>query len=195
MATLQELIESEIADFFAGFGSPGEPETPEDMQSQLLARIAPLLASMEQEPVAWRYRYVKQGVTEPGGEPWVGDWKYMPTKEDCNDRPSYEIQALYAAPQLPQPAVPDESAQHPIICRSDERLMETPDITGETVKLIGSFNDDGFCHKHPMKAMRVHPLMQTASYPPQPVMYCPECEPRVAEWAERDKKLRNGKGV
>ncbi|WP_225988632.1 hypothetical protein [Leclercia adecarboxylata] len=93
------------------------------------------------------------------------------------------------------PPKQDESAQYPIICRSDERLMETPDITGETVKLIGSFNDDGFCHKHPMTAMRVHPLMQTASYPPQPVMYCPECEPRVAEWAERDKKLRNGKGV
>ena len=52
MATLQELIESEIGDFFAGFSSPGEPESPADMQSQLLARISPLLASMEQEPVA-----------------------------------------------------------------------------------------------------------------------------------------------
>lgn len=32
---------------------------------------------------------------------WVGDWKYVPTKEDCNDRPSYEIQALFTAPPVP----------------------------------------------------------------------------------------------
>ncbi|EFO3515288.1 hypothetical protein DLS27_03205 [Escherichia coli] len=49
----------------------------------------------------WRYRYVKKGVTDSQGEPWVGDWKYVPTKEDCNDRPSYEIQALFTAPPVP----------------------------------------------------------------------------------------------
>lgn len=57
------------------------------------------------KPVAWRYRYVKKGITDSQGEPWVGDWKYVPTKEDCNDRPSYEIQALFAAP--PVPVVPE----------------------------------------------------------------------------------------
>lgn len=64
-----------------------------------LARI--VLASLEAEPVAWRYRYVKKGVTDSQGEPWVGDWKYVPTTEDCNDRPSYEIQALFTAPPVP----------------------------------------------------------------------------------------------
>ncbi|EMT0854727.1 hypothetical protein WMC23_003630 [Escherichia coli] len=64
-----------------------------------LARI--VLASLEAEPVAWRYRYVKKGVTDSQGEPWVGDWKYVPTKEDCNDRPSYEIQALFTASPVP----------------------------------------------------------------------------------------------
>ncbi len=64
-----------------------------------LARI--VLASLEAEPVAWRYRYVKKGVTDSQGEPWVGDWKYVPTKEDCNDRPSYEIQALFTARPVP----------------------------------------------------------------------------------------------
>ncbi|EFH5707522.1 hypothetical protein GPF39_07960 [Escherichia coli] len=64
-----------------------------------LARIA--LASLEAEPVAWRYRYVKKGVTDSQGEPWVGDWKYVPTKEDCNDRPNYEIQALFTAQPVP----------------------------------------------------------------------------------------------
>ncbi|EIG9438617.1 hypothetical protein LGD60_004887 [Salmonella enterica] len=39
------------------------------------------------KPVAWRYRYVKKGITDSQGVPWVGDWKYVPTKEDCNDRP------------------------------------------------------------------------------------------------------------
>ncbi|WP_409033100.1 hypothetical protein [Escherichia coli] len=68
-------------------------------EAEELARIA--LASLEAEPVAWRYRYVKKGVTESQGEPWVGDWKYVPTTEDCNDRPSYEIQALFTAPPVP----------------------------------------------------------------------------------------------
>ncbi|EFH7981081.1 hypothetical protein D9F19_25330 [Escherichia coli] len=64
-----------------------------------LARIA--LASLEAEPMAWRYRYVKKGITDSQGESWVGDWKYVPTKEDCNDRPNYEIQALFTAPPVP----------------------------------------------------------------------------------------------
>ncbi|MDZ4927381.1 hypothetical protein GLO38_08990 [Escherichia coli] len=59
------------------------------------------LASLEAEPMAWRYRYVKKGITDSQGEPWVGDWKYVPTKEDCNDRPNYEIQALFTAQPVP----------------------------------------------------------------------------------------------
>ncbi len=53
------------------------------------------------KPVAWRYRYVKKGVTDFQEKMWVGDWKYVPTKEDCNDRPNYEIQALFTAPPVP----------------------------------------------------------------------------------------------
>ncbi|EFM6559403.1 TPA: hypothetical protein ACIYPD_003496 [Escherichia coli] len=37
--TLKGLIQSEIGDFFAGFGSPGEPETLEAMQRELMMRI------------------------------------------------------------------------------------------------------------------------------------------------------------
>lgn len=93
MATLQELIGSEISDFFAGFGSPGEPESPGDMQSQLLARIAPLLASMEQEPVAWLLSGggAKNHVSFDGSNAYAD--------------PLREVTPLYAAPQLPQPAV------------------------------------------------------------------------------------------
>ncbi|MEF9491126.1 DUF551 domain-containing protein [Escherichia coli] len=57
------------------------------------------------KPVAWRYRYVKKGVTDSQGKSWFGDWKYVPTKEDCNDRPNYEIQALFTAP--PATVVPE----------------------------------------------------------------------------------------
>lgn len=89
----------------------------------------------------------------------------------------------------------DESAQHPIICRSDERLMETPDVTDEAVKVIGSLNDNGFCHKHPDTPRLKHPYMQLMVYPPRSATYCPKCEPHVAEWEERDKQLRKGKGV
>ncbi|EPL2467801.1 hypothetical protein [Escherichia coli] len=53
------------------------------------------------KPVAWRYRYVKKDVTDFQGKPWAGDWKYVPTKEDCNDRPNYEIQALFIGPPVP----------------------------------------------------------------------------------------------
>lgn len=37
---VEKLINSEIADFFAGFGHPGEPETPQEMQQQLQSRIS-----------------------------------------------------------------------------------------------------------------------------------------------------------
>ena len=53
------------------------------------------------KPVAWRYRYVKKDVTDFQGKPWAGDWKYVPTKEDCNDRPNFEIQALFIGPPVP----------------------------------------------------------------------------------------------
>ncbi|EMA1801304.1 hypothetical protein SD377_001907 [Cronobacter turicensis] len=42
---LKKLLESEVADFFAGLGNPGEPETPEEMQRQLLARINGVFAA------------------------------------------------------------------------------------------------------------------------------------------------------
>lgn len=61
--------------------------------------------------------------------------------------------------------------------RSDDRMMYPPTC----------------CHKHPETALQVHPLEQLMSYPPQSKMYCPECEPGVAEWAELDKQFRQGR--
>ncbi|WP_177205264.1 hypothetical protein [Citrobacter amalonaticus] len=91
---MKQLIECEISDFFAGFGHPGEPETPEEMQSQLLTRVMPLLAGMEQEPVAYMHR---NGVSLM----YAGDLDAKFKVKQSGWSP------LYAAPQLPQPAVVD----------------------------------------------------------------------------------------
>ncbi|WP_413498894.1 hypothetical protein [Buttiauxella gaviniae] len=39
-SNVEKLINCEIADFFAGIGQPGEPETPQEMQQQLQSRIS-----------------------------------------------------------------------------------------------------------------------------------------------------------
>ena len=62
-----------------------------DTAKQRIAELESNRAALAAEPVAWRYRYVKKGVTDSQGEPWVGDW----------NRPSYEIQALFTAPPVP----------------------------------------------------------------------------------------------
>ncbi|MBI0427934.1 hypothetical protein [Pectobacterium parmentieri] len=36
---LTQLVLSEISDFFAGIGQPSAPETPEEMQAVLMARV------------------------------------------------------------------------------------------------------------------------------------------------------------
>ncbi|ENA1322306.1 TPA: hypothetical protein ACG0NW_002371 [Enterobacter roggenkampii] len=46
LGELQATIESEIGDFFAGYGSPGEPETPEAAQVQLISRINALFKAV-----------------------------------------------------------------------------------------------------------------------------------------------------
>lgn len=91
---------AEIKSFITGFLS--DPAHDNQSSDSLLANVFRIAqASLEAEPIAWRYRYVKKGVTDSQGEQWVGDWKYVPTKEDCNDRPNYEIQALFTAPPVP----------------------------------------------------------------------------------------------
>lgn len=55
MSELNELIASEIADFFAGFGGPGEPDIQNGAAQRLLTeRVLSVLALRERaEPVAW----------------------------------------------------------------------------------------------------------------------------------------------
>lgn len=43
LTDLRALILCEIGDFFAGFGNPGEPKTPEDMQRELIMRVGRII--------------------------------------------------------------------------------------------------------------------------------------------------------
>lgn len=43
----KQLLQSEIADFCAGIGAPGEPATPADMQRDLLKRLEDRFAEVE----------------------------------------------------------------------------------------------------------------------------------------------------
>jgi len=66
-------------------------------RSEQMEMARQLLASMGQEPVAWRWRWSDDA---------EGCWRYT---EECREtRGSVTAQTLYAAPQLPQPAVVGE---------------------------------------------------------------------------------------
>ena len=51
------------------------------------------------------------------------------------------------------------------------------------------------CQRHPETALQVHPFEMLMSFPPKPKMYCPECDPGVAEWIEMMKNLAAPKEV
>ena len=64
MTQLSTLIESEIADFFAGFGGPGEPDIQSGEAQRLLTdRINRLLAAEAQKPVRYLNKFTGVCVT------------------------------------------------------------------------------------------------------------------------------------
>ncbi|EKY1980656.1 hypothetical protein QU216_000972 [Cronobacter sakazakii] len=94
MSEISKVIASEIADFFAGFGGPGEPDIQSGEAQRLLTeRVLSVLALRERaEPVVYMNRFTGRAFEleqQPGADkdPDV----YIP---------------LYAAP--PAPVVPDE---------------------------------------------------------------------------------------
>lgn len=69
--------------------------------SNTLAAMKLALASLEAEPVAWRYRH------HNGLAP--SNWRLVDSEDECNMAPNYQRQALYAAPPAPAPvSVPDD---------------------------------------------------------------------------------------
>jgi hypothetical protein len=91
MPTLQELIMCEIGDFFASFGQPGEPETPEEMQQQLSARVVSLMTNSHQTEPVYQYREIDSGLWDECGEVWY---------RHCCVSPEHETRILYTCPSL-----------------------------------------------------------------------------------------------
>ncbi|EOC1091602.1 hypothetical protein ACMSW4_001829 [Cronobacter sakazakii] len=97
MSEMSKVIASEIADFFAGFGGPGEPDIQNgEAQCLLTERVLSVLALRERaEPVAWRHDdgpFASGALTRSKSvaENWIANgWKVTP---------------LYAEP--PEPVVP-----------------------------------------------------------------------------------------
>lgn len=60
--------------------------------------------------------------------------------------------------------------------------LEKRNYLGHRTAILSTGVLSDFCSKHPQTKRVVHPYMCTASMPPQPCYYCPECEPDVADW-------------
>ncbi|HCR0605014.1 MULTISPECIES: DUF7415 domain-containing protein [Enterobacter cloacae complex] len=72
---LKQLVVCEIVDFFAGLGHPGEPETPEEMQRQLLARIEGVFTSQSAQP--WTMLVTPDCPAVPPGREMVGGYNWL----------------------------------------------------------------------------------------------------------------------
>lgn len=71
-----------------------------------LAAMKLALASLEAEPVAWRYRFVHTPKSEEHGSPFTTDWVLAHSEDECNPSDCFERQPLYTAPPAPV-SVPD----------------------------------------------------------------------------------------
>jgi len=93
---VSDLIRSEIADFFAGFGNPGEPDIQSgEAQRQLIARI---------DTVLQQYRAAAEPMYQAK---FSLGWRDV-TKEQYDDNAAHgaPVRIVYAAPQVT--SVPDE---------------------------------------------------------------------------------------
>ncbi|MCI2672591.1 hypothetical protein LMI85_07490, partial [Enterobacter hormaechei] len=109
MSTIsKEWLQQKIADMEAA-----RDEIPfglDEDDSYTLAALRIALASIEAEPVAWRYRFVHTPKSEEHGSPFTTDWVLTHCEDDCNPSDCFERQPLYTAPPAPV-SIPDEWRQ------------------------------------------------------------------------------------
>ncbi|WP_449540977.1 DUF551 domain-containing protein [Enterobacter ludwigii] len=86
------------------------------------------LASLEAEPVAWRYRH------HNGLAP--SNWRYVDIEIECNMAPNYQRQPLYIA--SPAPVVPDKRSPRDMEMLLDETGAEVSDQDLELVLTLMS---------------------------------------------------------
>lgn len=123
LTDLRALILCEIGDFFAGFGNPGEPETPEDMQRELTMRVGRILndhivnyprcealveilrnCRIARDEAQAELQERRKDDSEPvffievEGDDWIQAGRIPGSKFDFNNLPD-GINKLYAAPQ------------------------------------------------------------------------------------------------
>lgn len=96
----KELIEEALKKCNAYHGAVTAPVSVDVVR----AMARQLLAGLEQEPVAWKHRLVELSTGQSD------HWKLTSRKTESTqgDRFRVEVIPLYAAPQLPQPAVVDD---------------------------------------------------------------------------------------
>ncbi|HCL1716237.1 TPA: hypothetical protein N1429_002052 [Salmonella enterica subsp. enterica serovar Minnesota] len=86
--------------------------------SNTLAALRIAQASLEAEPVAWRYRYVHTPKTEEHGSPFTTEWKLCDSEDECNPSDCFERQPLYTAPPAPV-SVPDAISTRQAIAKME----------------------------------------------------------------------------
>ncbi|EJD6659783.1 hypothetical protein M0K31_RS21795 [Enterobacter cloacae] len=92
MSTItKEWLQQKIADMEARRDDPWLGLDEND--SNMLAAMKIALASLEAEPVAWRYRH-HNGLA-------LSNWRFVDSEDECNMAPNYQRQALYTAPPEP----------------------------------------------------------------------------------------------
>lgn len=72
-ADLKTLVISEIVDFYAGFESPGEPETIDEAQRQLIGRIEKVFGLAS--PALPKQPESRNEIMAKGVEAFAKDWK------------------------------------------------------------------------------------------------------------------------
>ncbi|EJO9547622.1 hypothetical protein NU260_002142 [Cronobacter sakazakii] len=121
MSEISEVIASEIADFFADFGGPGEPDIQSGEAQRLLTeRLLSVMALRERaEPVAWTDEQELRAVNERG-------CGYLFTVNPITPHAdARRVIKLYAEP--PAPVVPDE--HHSVIAEQLAHILSVMDVT------------------------------------------------------------------
>ena len=140
--TLSKLIENEIADFFAGFGAPCEPDIQSgEAQRQLTERLLSVLALRERaEPVVWGLFHFSGGgfynacSTEDEAE------RYMRQVHQYSDSTTLMIKPLYTAP--PAPVVSGEYGDAYQGAREDLAIWKRRALESESeVRRLVEIND------------------------------------------------------
>ncbi|EOW2397808.1 DUF551 domain-containing protein [Cronobacter sakazakii] len=147
MSELNELIASEIADFFAGFGGPGEPDIQSGEAQRLLTeRVLSVLALRERaEPVA--------EVVSKFGDPEAFGERELRILADIQKMP-YGTKFFASAPPAPVTAgwiacserMPDDGVSVLAYCKCGDNFSGIYTMRAPVIRSKNSRKDDSVVH-------------------------------------------------